>query len=62
MRQINATLAFDDEARVWWVEACDVGGVRLEADTIDALIERLPNAIADIWEASAQAENKETRK
>lgn len=60
MKKINVTLAFDNDAMVWWVQECDVQGVSLEADTIDALINRLPGAILDVWEASADSLDLET--
>ncbi len=52
MRTINVTLAYDDDARVWWVKDCDVQGVRLEGQTLDSLVARIPDALLDIWEAS----------
>lgn len=39
---------FDPEARVWLTESSDVQGLNLEAPTIEALVERLPGALADL--------------
>jgi hypothetical protein len=50
--QINVTLEFDSDARVWWVKECDVGGICLEAETFEVLIARLPGAIRDIWDVT----------
>ena len=58
--QINVTLEYDSEAGVWWVKACDVGGVCLEADTFEALIARLPGAIRDIWDVSEVSYDNDT--
>ena len=42
--------ALDSEARVWFVEECDLPGLNLEADTFEALLEKLPAAILDLLE------------
>ncbi len=41
---------FDSEARVWFTESSDIHGLRLEAATIEELIERIPGAIQDLLE------------
>lgn len=41
---------FDPEAGVWFTESSDVHGLRIEAATIEALIERIPGAIRDLLE------------
>ena len=45
---INVELAFDSEAHVWYVKRSDVLGLRIEADTVDALIARIPDALRDL--------------
>jgi hypothetical protein len=55
INQINVTLEFDPEASIWWIKECDVSGVCLEAQTIDALIARLPDAVRDIWDVTQVA-------
>ena len=45
---INVELAFDSEAHVWYVKRSDVQGLRIEADTVDALIARIPDALRDL--------------
>ena len=40
--------ALDSEARVWFVEECDLPGLNLEADTLENLVEKLPAAILDL--------------
>lgn len=45
--------ARDEEARVWFVESSDLPGLNLEADTLDALIEKLPGAVLDLVEEGA---------
>jgi hypothetical protein len=47
---INIRLAFDVDASVWYVEASDVHGLRLEGATADELMARIPGAIQDLLE------------
>lgn len=46
--QIDA--AYDDEADVWFVERSDLAGLRIEAATMDGLMQRLPGAVYDLLE------------
>jgi hypothetical protein len=39
---------FDPEARVWFVESSDMPGLNLEADSVEALVDKLPGAIRDL--------------
>lgn len=39
---------FDPDAGVWTTESSDVHGLRIEAETLEALMERLPGAILDL--------------
>lgn len=39
---------FDPEVRVWFTESSDIHGLRIEAPTFDALVERLPGVIEDL--------------
>ena len=41
---------YDSDAEVWYTETNDVHGLRIEAPTLDALIERLPGAVRDLLE------------
>jgi predicted RNase H-like HicB family nuclease len=50
MLSVRVELDFDDEAKVWWVSACDVPGVRIEAPSLDTMMARLPGAVADMLE------------
>lgn len=45
--------ARDPEAQVWYVESSDLPGLNLEADTLDALVDKLPGAVLDLLEAGA---------
>ena len=47
-RLIVVKAIFDPEANVWYTESSDVHGLRIEAETVDALIERIPGAIQDL--------------
>jgi hypothetical protein len=41
---------FDGESRVWFVESSDLPGLNVEADTLEALAEKLPMAVLDLVE------------
>ncbi len=41
---------FDPDAGVWYTESGDIHGLRIEAPTLDALVERIPGAIEDLLE------------
>jgi hypothetical protein len=53
MRTVRVELDFDDEAKVWWVSACDVPGVRIAS--LDVMMARLPGAVADMLEDQSGA-------
>ena len=42
--------AWDAEAAVWWIEESDLPGLRLEAETLEALRDKIPGAVADLLE------------
>ena len=48
MALIVVRAAWDDEARVWYVEDSDVFGVNAEAPTLEALRDKLPDVISDV--------------
>jgi predicted RNase H-like HicB family nuclease len=52
-RLIVVEAARDEEAGVWYVESSDLPGLNAEADTIEALIEKLPGPILDLIEFEA---------
>jgi hypothetical protein len=41
---------FDDEAQVWFTESADLPGLRIEAETLEQVQEKLPGAILDLLE------------
>lgn len=47
---ITVKAARDPEAQVWFVESSDVPGLAAEADTFEALVDKLPSMIADLIE------------
>ena len=49
-RVIVVKAVFDPEAGVWLTESSDVHGLRIEAATLEALLERIPGAIQDLLE------------
>jgi predicted RNase H-like HicB family nuclease len=46
--------ARDEEAGVWFVESSDLPGLNAEADTLDALVEKLPAVVEDLLEESGE--------
>jgi predicted RNase H-like HicB family nuclease len=54
MTLVVAKVAYDPEARVWYVEWSDLPGLNVEAATVEQLQEQLPLAVADLIEASGE--------
>lgn len=54
MSAIVVKVAYDDEARVWFVASSDIAGLNLEAPSIEAMREKLPGAILDLIEVSGK--------
>lgn len=48
MRIVVVTAAYDDEAKVWYIEKSNVPGLRTEAATLEALREKLPGLVEDL--------------
>lgn len=46
--------ARDADAGVWFVESSDLPGLHVEADTLEALADKLPGAILDLLEAGGE--------
>ena len=44
--------AFDPDARVWFVEDSDLHGLNAEGTTLEELVDKLPNVVADLLEAN----------
>ena len=44
----KVSLTWDDEAYVWLASSADVPGLALESGSLDALMERIKNAIPDL--------------
>lgn len=53
-RMIVVKAAFDPEARVWFTEDSDIHGLRLEASTLESLVERIPSAVQDLLEEAGE--------
>jgi hypothetical protein len=47
---VTVHAAFDDAARVWFVQESDLRGLNVEAPTLEALVAKLPAAIVDLIE------------
>lgn len=47
---INVQVAFDPEARVWYVVESSVPGVRVEAETLEDMFKRVEAALIDLLE------------
>ena len=50
MRLAIVKAAFDDEARVWYVESSDIEGLHVEGDTFDDFCRNVANATSDLIE------------
>ncbi len=46
-------VAWDDEAKVWYVEESDIPGLAAEADTLEELRRKVPVIIQDLLEDEA---------
>ncbi len=55
-RTITVHAGFDNEAGVWFVEKSDLHGLNVEGPTLEALIDKLPGAIADLLEEKGAGE------
>ena len=51
--------ARDDEAGVWFVESSDLPGLNAEADTLDALVEKLPALVEDLLEEAGDRSGRD---
>lgn len=49
----------DAEARVWFVEYCDVPGLNIEADTLEEFVDKLPGAILDLLDEGGRDEGSD---
>jgi predicted RNase H-like HicB family nuclease len=55
-RLIIVKVAYDPEARVWYVEDSDLPGVNAEAPTPQELRDKLPGVIADLLEEAGESD------
>lgn len=49
-RLIVVRATFDPEARVWTTESPDLHGLRLEDESLERLLDRIPGAVQDLLE------------
>jgi len=47
---VEVTARFDEEAGVWFTEACSVPGLVTEATTLDGLLQKVARMTADLAE------------
>jgi hypothetical protein len=52
-KMVEVHIAYDDTARVWFVQESDMPGLSAEAPTVEALIKRLPGLITDLVECGS---------
>jgi hypothetical protein len=45
---IVVRVAYDPEARVWWIESSDLFGLNAEAPTLEELRAKLPDLVAEL--------------
>ena len=50
-------VAWDDEAKVWYVEKSDIDGLATEADTLEELRRKVPIIIQDLLEGARRKSN-----
>jgi hypothetical protein len=43
-------VAWDDEAKVWFVQETDIQGLATEAATLEELRRKVPMIVRDLWE------------
>jgi hypothetical protein len=48
MTHISVRAAWDDEAKVWYIEHSNLPGLHIEAETREQLYSKLPGAIEDL--------------
>ena len=53
---------WDDEAGVWCASSHSIAGLAIEAETKDALVERLKVVIPELWELNHQPQMRENQK
>lgn len=53
-RYIVVRAAWDDEAKVWYVQECDIPGVATEAESVEELRRKIPIVIGDLLEDDAE--------
>ncbi len=51
-RLMIVRVSYDDEAGVWFTTGGDIPGLAAEADTIEALVKRLPGMVMDLFEVN----------
>jgi predicted RNase H-like HicB family nuclease len=51
--------ARDEEAGVWFVESSDLPGLNAEADTLEALLDKLPAVVEDLLEEAGIDGNRD---
>ena len=44
---------YDPDAGVWYTESSDIHGLRIEAPSLEALIDRIPGAVQNLLEGEA---------
>lgn len=52
---IKVVAEWDDEAGVWVATSDDICGLAIEADTVEALKDKLPGALCDLLEMNGPA-------
>ena len=54
MGPVTVKVAYDVDAKVWYVESSDLPGLNVEAPTVERLQEQLSLAVADLIEAAGE--------
>ena len=56
MRVAVLKAAFDEDARVWYVESCDIEGLHVEGDTFEAFRRNVADGAADLLQGEGAAD------
>ena len=57
-KMIVVKAAWDPDAGVWFVESCDIPGLNAEAESLEALVEKLPAMILDLIDEGNSGEGE----
>jgi Domain of unknown function (DUF1902) len=57
-RSVTVKAAHDAEAGVWYIEESDLFGLNAEAETLEALVAKLPAVVSDLIEPDGSGDTE----